>query len=75
MCFGNMKFLGTIPIRILHKVYMLPISLFPRAKDRLAAYASQMLQSIPSALIFVSYVQKTSKLTVNQTLCSLPNKN
>lgn len=42
-------FPSPIPIRVLHKVCILPVSLFPQAKGRLAAYTSQMLQSIPPA--------------------------
>lgn len=47
--------LSPIPIRILHKVCMLHVSLcFLRQNDRLAAYANQLLQSVLSAQIFGS---------------------
>lgn len=47
--------LSPIPIRVLHKVCVLPVSLrFLGQNDRLAAYASQMLQSIFPAQIFGS---------------------
>lgn len=47
--------LSPIPIRILHKVCMLHVSLcFLRQNDRLAAYANRLLQSILSAQIFGS---------------------
>lgn len=47
--------LSPIPIRILHKVCMLHVSLcFLRQNDRLAAYANRLLQSVLSAQIFGS---------------------
>lgn len=47
--------LSPIPIRVLHKVCVLPVSLrFLGQNDRLAAYASQMLQSIFPAQTFGS---------------------
>lgn len=46
---------------------MFPVSLFPQAKDRLAAYASQMLQSVPSALIFGSVLICISQLSPKKT--------
>lgn len=54
--------LSPIPIRILHKVCMLHVSLcFLRQNDRLAAYGNQLLQSILSAQIFGSDLLWMSK--------------
>lgn len=54
--------LSPIPIRILHKVCMLHVSLcFLRQNDRLATYGNQLLQSILSAQIFGSDLLWMSK--------------